>query len=170
MSRVTPPWVLKPRSEASSMGIKKIHHADELWPLLDTLGDQQSFFVLEQFVPGDVFHVDGLVNDGEVLFQQAHQYGRPPMSVYHDGGIFLTRALDRHSEQAQALFTLNRQVQGALGMRRGATHTEYQYLSDCEQKHAMEIRTNEACDQPMQFASSYRAGRCCCAKRPSGTL
>ncbi len=125
MSRVPAPWVLKPRSEASSMGIKKLHRADDLWPLLDALGDQQSFFVLEQFVPGDVFHVDGLVNNGEVIFQQAHQYGRPPMSVYHEGGIFLTRALDRNSPEAKGLFTLNRQVQGALGMRRGATHTEY---------------------------------------------
>jgi biotin carboxylase len=125
MARVPPPWLLKPRSEASSMGIKKLNSSDELWPLLDSLGDQQSFFVLEQFVPGDVFHVDGLVNDGEVLFMAAHQYGRPPMSVYHEGGIFLTRTLDRASAEAQALFALNRQVQSALGMRRGATHTEY---------------------------------------------
>ena len=107
------------------MGIKKLNHPDELWPLLDSLGDQQSFFVLEQFVPGDVFHVDGLVNDGEVLFMAAHQYGRPPMNVYHDGGIFITRTLDHASPEAQSLFTLNRQVQSALGMRRGATHTEY---------------------------------------------
>ena len=125
MARVPPPWLLKPRSEASSMGIKKLNSSEELWPLLDQLGDQQSFFVLEQFVPGEVFHVDGLVNDGEVLFMAANQYGRPPMSVYHEGGIFVTRSLDRASADAQALFTLNRQVQSALGMRRGATHTEY---------------------------------------------
>ena len=125
MNRVPPPWLLKPRSEASSMGIKQLHRPEDLWPLLETLGDQQSFFVLEQYVPGDVFHVDGLVDRGEVLFQMAHQYGRPPMNVYHEGGIFLTRTLDRESGEAQALFTLNKQVQGALGMRRGATHTEY---------------------------------------------
>lgn len=125
LQRVPAPWVLKPRSEASSMGIKRLRHADELWPLLDQLGDQQSFFVLEQFVPGDVFHVDGLVNDGQVLFQAAHQYGRPPINVYQDGGIFLTRSLDRQSPTAQSLFALNQQVQSALGMRRGATHTEF---------------------------------------------
>jgi len=125
MARVPAPWLLKPRSEASSMGIKKVNNPEELWRLLDSLGDQQSFFVLEQFVPGDVFHVDGLVNDGQVLFMAAHQYGRPPMSVYHEGGIFLTRSLDHASAEAQALFALNRQVQSALGMRRGATHTEY---------------------------------------------
>jgi biotin carboxylase len=125
LSRVPPPWVLKPRSEASSMGIKRLGRPEDLWPLLEELGDQQSFFVLEQFVPGDVFHVDGLVDNGEVLFQAAHQYGRPPINVYQDGGIFLTRSLDRDSSIAQALFGLNQQVQRALGMQRGATHTEY---------------------------------------------
>src|SRR5258708_7638576 len=89
MARVPAPWLLKPRSEASSMGIKKVNHSDELWPLLDSLGDQQSFFVLEQFVPGDVFHVDGLVNDGEVLFMAAYQFSRPPMNLYHKRALFL---------------------------------------------------------------------------------
>ena len=32
--RVAPPWVLKPRSEASAVGIKKVKEAAELWPLL----------------------------------------------------------------------------------------------------------------------------------------
>jgi len=124
-ARVPPPWVLKPRSEASSMGIKKLNHADELWPLLDALGDQQSFFVLEQFIPGEVFHVDGLVQDGEVLFAIASQYRLPPMSVYQGGGVFVTRTLDRDSADAQALLDLNRQLLKALGALRGATHAEY---------------------------------------------
>jgi len=125
MARVPPPWLLKPRSEASSMGIKKLHHSDELWPLLDSLGDRQSFFVLEQYVPGDVFHVDGLVNDGEVLFSVASKYGQPPMNIYQGGGVFLTRTLDRASADSQALIALNRQVLQTLGMVRGATHSEY---------------------------------------------
>jgi hypothetical protein len=69
MGRVPPPWLLKPRSEASSMGIKKIHHADELWPILESLGDQQSFFVMEQFVAGDVFHVEGWSTTARCCFR-----------------------------------------------------------------------------------------------------
>src|SRR5690349_7536289 len=125
MARVSPPWLLKPRSEASSMGIKKINHADELWPILESLGDQQSFFVLEQFVTGDVYHVDGLVNNGKVLFSMAHKYGQPPLSVYASGGVFLTRSLDRESEESEALVELNNQVLKAMGLIRGATHSEY---------------------------------------------
>ena len=125
MARVSPPWLLKPRSEASSMGIKKIEHADEIWPVLESLGDQGSFFLLEQFVPGDVYHVDGLMDDQEVLFSMAHKYGKPPLSVYAGGGVFLTRSLDRESEESKALVALNKQVLKAMGLVRGATHSEY---------------------------------------------
>lgn len=125
MGRVPPPWLLKPRSEASSMGIKKIGHPDELWPVLETLGDQRSFFVMEQFVAGDVYHVDGLVDHSKVLFSLAHKYGQPPLSVYAGGGVFLTRSLDRDSEESLELVELNKQVLKAMGLVRGATHSEY---------------------------------------------
>src|SRR5688572_1132123 len=125
MDRVSPPWLLKPRSEASSMGIKKIQHADEVWPILEALGDQGSFFLMEQFVSGDVYHVDGLVDNGEVLFSVAHKYGQTPLSVYSGGGVFITRSLDRESEESQALVALNKQVLRAMGLLRGATHSEY---------------------------------------------
>jgi biotin carboxylase len=125
MARVSPPWLLKPRSEASSMGIKKINHADELWPILESLGDQQSFFVMEQFVAGDVYHVDGLVNNAKVLFSMAHKYGQPPLSVYSGGGVFITRSLDRESDESKALVELNKQVLKAMGLVRGASHSEY---------------------------------------------
>ena len=125
MARVSPPWLLKPRSEASSMGIKKIDRSEELWPILDSLGDQQSYFLMEQFVPGDVYHVDGLVQDGDVLFSAAHKYGKPPLSVYAGGGVFITRSLDRESEESRGLVALNKQVLKAMGLVRGATHSEY---------------------------------------------
>ena len=119
------PWLLKPRSEASAMGIKLINHPDELWPHLESLGDEQSYFLLECYIPGDVFHVDGLVYDGEVVFASAHKYGRPPMNVYQGGGVFITRTMDHKSEETQAMLALNAKLLKGLGMPRGATHTEY---------------------------------------------
>ncbi|MGH9845407.1 MAG: ATP-grasp domain-containing protein, partial [Blastocatellia bacterium] len=95
MDRVPGPWVLKPRSSASAIGIKKVATADDLWPILDSLGDEQSFHVLEKFVPGEVYHVDSIVEDKEVLFAAVSKYGLPPMNVAHDGGIFTTRMLSR---------------------------------------------------------------------------
>jgi len=124
MSRVPPPWVLKPRSEAASMGIKKLTASDELWPLLEALGDRQSFYVLEQFLPGDIFHVDSIVFERSVVFSVPHKYGHPPMDVSL-GGIFTTRKIPRESSDAVALDTINRKVVNALGLVRGVTHTEF---------------------------------------------
>jgi hypothetical protein len=107
------------------MGIQRLADPEQLWRALDQLGDQQSFFVFEQYLPGEVFHVDSLVDDGQVVFAAASQYGRPPLNVYQDGGVFITRTLDRRSEDFQALMDANRRMLTALGMTRGATHAEF---------------------------------------------
>jgi biotin carboxylase len=123
--RIPPPWVLKPRSSASAIGIKKLYAADEIWPALEELGDEQSFRVLEQFVPGDIFHVDSIVSEREVQFAAVSKYGQPPLNVMHQGGIFTTRILPRDSDDVQTLESLNRELIRALGLVRGVTHAEF---------------------------------------------
>ena len=125
MARVKPPWLLKPRSQASGIGMKKLQAAQELWPLLEQLSDAQSNYLLEQFVPGDVFHVDSIVADRKVLFAEAHAYGTPPLNTSHDGGVFTTRTLLRASAETKTLNELNREVIESLGLIRGVTHTEF---------------------------------------------
>ena len=125
MSRVPPPWVLKPRSMAGAIGIKKIHSAEEFWDVVNGLGDDQSKYLLERFVPGDIFHVDSIVYEREVRFAIASGYGTPPFEVAHGGGIFTTRILERDGETAARLIAENRRVMKALGMLRGVSHTEY---------------------------------------------
>ena len=125
MNRVPSPWFLKPRFSASAIGIKRIACADDLWPVLEELGDRQSFHLLERYVPGDVFHVDAIVWDGRVVFAEAHGYFQPPFDVYHGGGLFCTRTLERGSDTSRTLVALNEQVVSALGITRGALHTEF---------------------------------------------
>ncbi len=123
--RVPAPWMLKPRTWAGAVGMKKIHSADELWGQLESMGDEQSSYLLEQFVPGDVFHVDSIVNNGEVVFSIVHKYAKPPLNVSHDGGVFMTRTLERDSADAVALRKLNVDLLKALGLVRGIAHAEY---------------------------------------------
>jgi biotin carboxylase len=125
MSRVPAPWLLKPRSQASGIGMKKINAPHELWPFLEQLGDAQSNYLFEQFVDGDVFHIDSIVSERHVLFAEAHAYGTPPLNTSHDGGVFTTRTLPRDSNEAKSLYRLNRDVIDALGLVRGVTHTEF---------------------------------------------
>jgi len=125
MARVPAPWVLKPRSEASAMGIKKLYHADELWPLLDELGDRQSFFLLEEFLPGDVYHVDSVIAGGAVRFAATSKYGLPPMTVYQGGGVFATSTLPHDGEENRALRRFNKKLIAAMGLGVGVTHAEF---------------------------------------------
>lgn len=125
VARVPAPWVLKPRSEASAVGIKKVDSTERLWLLVEALGDRQSFYLLEQFIPGDIFHIDSIVSEREIVFTEVSKYGKPPMEVSHGGGVFLTRNISRHSADAQALDSLNHELIRTLGLVRGVTHTEF---------------------------------------------
>ena len=93
--------------------------------MLDELGDRQSHYLLEQFVPGDIFHVDSVVSECKVAFSAVHRYGRPPMQVMHEGGVFTTRTVDRSSRDWLELTALNASLGPSLGMVRGVTHAEF---------------------------------------------
>lgn len=127
MENVPAPWLLKPRHEAGAMGIKRCENGDDVWRWLNELGDQQSFRLLEKFMPSDVFHVDTIVWRGEIQFAAVSAYGKPPLAVSHSGGVFTTRLLDRHSPEAIAAREMNAQVIRALGGDHftGVVHAEY---------------------------------------------
>lgn len=119
------PWVLKPRSEASAMGIKKIQNEDQLWSALNKLGNERIKFLLESFKPGDVFHVDCLVFDGKIVFSSYSKYLTTPMKVSHEGGVFRSVTLDKKSKDVVGLSKINEEVLKSFGIKNGATHSEY---------------------------------------------
>jgi hypothetical protein len=131
MERVPGPWVIKPRSDVSAIGIKKVEQPEEVWSAIEemnareNLRERASYYVLARFIPGEVFHVDSLVNDGKVVFAGANQYGRPPMQVAHQGGSYISRTVPRGSADEKALFQTNKKLIKALGLQRGATHAEF---------------------------------------------
>jgi biotin carboxylase len=139
MGRVPAPWLLKPRSQASGIGMKKIQAPDDLWPWLDQLGDRQSEYLLEQFIPGSVFHVDGVVSERAVLFAEAHSYGAPPLDVSHHGGVFTTRTLPRDAAETRALKELNQRLIECLGLARGVTHAEFLVAHSDKRVYFLEI-------------------------------
>jgi hypothetical protein len=125
VDEVPGPWMLKPRSNAAAIGITRIEQSSDLWPAIEALGDRRSFYLLERFVAGDVYHVDALVWERDVIFNAAHQYGSPPFSVAHQGGIFTTRTLSRSTSAWKPLSAVNREVLTTLGLLRGVSHTEF---------------------------------------------
>jgi biotin carboxylase len=125
MRRVSPPWLIKPRFEASATGIKKLNTPDEFWATAEALGDRQSYYLLERYVPGDIYHVDSIVSEKEILFAAAHKYGSPPLDVAHEGGVFTTATVLHGSDDERALLEMNGRVLGAKNLMRGVSHTEF---------------------------------------------
>ena len=123
--RVPPPWFLKPRHQAGAIGIRKINGEDELWAVTEALGDERSYFLLEEFVAGDVCHVDSIVYERQVLAAIPSRYGTPPFDVAHSGGVFTTQLMDRDSAEAGELRALNARLLASLNLVRGVSHSEY---------------------------------------------
>lgn len=124
LDSVAAPWVLKPRTEASAMGIKLLHSPEDVWHTLEQLGDRRAYFLLEEFLPGTVFHVDGLVSNKKVQFATVSAYGRPPLNVYQDGGVFVTRTVS-DSQITAPLLDWHQTLVDAFGFVDGVTHAEF---------------------------------------------
>ncbi len=98
MQRVPAPWVLKPRSEASAIGIKKMHAPDDV-------GARSNSSATARALPHRALrprrHLPRRLHryEGKVVFTSVSGYGKPPMQVMHEGGVFTTRILDRDSHR-----------------------------------------------------------------------
>jgi hypothetical protein len=131
MERTPAPWVMKPRSDVSAIGIKKLEDSEQVWRTIDALDARENlrerspYHLLERYVAGDVFHVDSLVKDGKVIFAGVNAYGRPPMDVTHQGGVFISRTVKHGTEDERKLLKINRKLIDALGLTHGAAHAEF---------------------------------------------
>jgi hypothetical protein len=86
---------------------------------------KNDIFFLESFKPGDVYHVDSLTFNKEIVFTSASKYLAPPMQVSHEGGVFRSKTLGRYSEEFKALGRNQCEVLSSFGLINGATHTEF---------------------------------------------
>lgn len=132
------PWMIKPRSEALATGIKKLHNEHDLWEAIHSLGDRRHEYLVEQFKPGHVYHVDSLTLNGRVIFSWNSQYIAPPFDVAHGGGIFRSATVPFDSAEWHALETMAVDVLKAFGMKNSASHTEVIRCHDDGQYYFLE--------------------------------
>ena len=119
------PCLIKPRGEASATGITKVHSAQELWEKVHSLGERRKDYLVEQFRPGDVYHVDAISVDGEIVFCQVSRYLSTPFEVAHGGGIFRSVSVPYHDPDAVTLRRMTESVMHVFGMQYSASHTEF---------------------------------------------
>jgi biotin carboxylase len=130
LREVPAPWLLKPRSAASAIGIKKLWNEADAWAAIHELGDAGAGHLIERMIPGNVFHVDAIISERKIILAEAHQYRRPLFDVMHQGGIFGTHTVRRGSDLERDLLAANAQVTEHLGLVRGVMHTEFIHSSE----------------------------------------
>lgn len=122
---ISPPWVLKPRSEASAAGIIKVFNKESLWNHINEMGNNRFKYLIEQFKPGDVYHCDSLILNGKLLFSLSSKYLATPMEISQGGGVFRTSNITYDSEDDVAIKSMNEKVLKGFGLKNGAAHTEF---------------------------------------------
>ncbi|NIF68077.1 ATP-grasp domain-containing protein, partial [Burkholderia sp. Cy-647] len=114
------PLVLKPRAGAASAGVRRVDTPAQLAALWPTLA--RADHECEEYIEGPIYHVDGLVADGEFVIARASRYvntcldfanGKPLGSVMLDPG-----------PADDALLAFARDSLRALGLDDGAFHLE----------------------------------------------
>lgn len=131
MYRVPPPWMLKPRVGASSMGMRKLNKQEDVWQAMmeldarDEPHERSDFHLLEEYRAGDVYHVDSLIVAGRIQFANVSRYGAPPFDIVHQGGVITSQTIPHRSKLTRRLLTHNRSVLRGFGIERGVTHAEF---------------------------------------------
>jgi hypothetical protein len=125
ISEVHPPYMVKPRGQASATGIKKVNSGDELWSVINELGSERHKYLVEKFAPGNVYHVDALSYDSKVIFMKCSRYLNTPFEVAHGGGIFRSKTIELKSEEDLELKDMTNKLMKAFGMQYSASHTEF---------------------------------------------
>ena len=131
MERVKAPWVIKPRADASAIGIKKVYESEQVWRLNDSLNENESLadrsdaYLMEEFIEGEIFHVDSLVVGGKAVVACANQYGISPLEVTVNGGVSTSHTIEYGSKEQKQLLNANQKVLSAFGFENGVTHAEF---------------------------------------------
>ncbi|RMG02886.1 MAG: ATP-grasp domain-containing protein [Acidobacteria bacterium] len=140
-----PPWIVKPRTEVSAFGIRKCETKEQVWQVITSLDtrntwrDHPSQYLIERFIEGDVFHVDSVVYDGEVIAVGIGKYGKPPYKITHHGGVFTTSTFDYEDPDRKRLEQLNRHLIKSFRYEKGVTHAEFLRAQETGEFYLLEI-------------------------------
>lgn len=105
------PVVVKPRLGFASHGVRVVHDRDAL--VVELAGRDPDDVMIEQYVPGDMFHLDGFAQDGKVLHVSPSRYLNGCLA-FQDGAPLGSVQLDRDDPSWDALADMAEQVVAAL--------------------------------------------------------
>ena len=131
------PVVLKPRDSAGSVGLYILESPEQLDAYLteefDLYGEGQPNLIAEEYVPGPLCHVDGLVLGGRTAMAWPSQYQYPLATFATDTGPRIDLTLDPDDPLTRRLLDFTEQLLAALpGPENFAFHAEVFHTPDDE--------------------------------------
>lgn len=113
----------KPIDSSASQQVFKLGTRDDLVRWCQSYSEVTNF-ELDEFIEGELYHVDSLVSNGEILDVQVCM-NTNPCADFMEGGTFGSRVLTPEAEIYQSLVQFNQSVLTALTpIPDGATHHE----------------------------------------------
>lgn len=116
------PVVLKPVDGASSRGVKISTNRSQLERDLAEIGKQLSGYEAEQYIDGNIYHLDGLMYQGKLAFCQVYQYYNSCYAFAN--GIPVGVMMVDSTERQQKLMQFAERALNALDLLKGPFHLE----------------------------------------------
>ncbi|MDG9716057.1 hypothetical protein [Streptomyces sp. DH24] len=122
------PVVLKPRSQGASIGVRILDDADDLLAVAAEGGIEAGYEV-EEFVAGPIYHIDGVVRDGEMRWFCASRYLDTCFNFQH-GNQPLAAVTSDDPELTARMREFTATVLDALGLADSTFHMELFHTPD----------------------------------------
>jgi biotin carboxylase len=120
--------VVKPRAESGSADIRVVASPTELAGIVEWVGERAGDFEVEEFISGDLCHIDSVVADGKVVVATAG-LSVSPTTAYRDLGEFIDVEID-DPLLLERLLAFNAEVIASYPGFSGVTHHEVFVCSD----------------------------------------
>ncbi len=118
------PFIAKPADLAGSIGVQLIYSADDFYEYTKSLpSDLSKEYIFEQYIDGQLFHVDLVTNNKETVFSQSCEYLFNGLS-FVNGHIHGSLPLNVDDERHIRLVEFCKHINKVLGLVNGCTHHE----------------------------------------------
>jgi hypothetical protein len=127
------PMIVKPVDRAASMDVSRLENIDDLfrWAMWASSPKDRNTYEVDEFIDGELFHCDSLVQHGQVIWSNACRNLNPCLQ-FAAGRSIGAFTLPTEDADATAVRGMNARVLAALQPPDGATHMECFRLPDGE--------------------------------------
>lgn len=118
--------ILKPRKRWGAEGINRFSSIEALEAHMQSYAEGLDDWLLEEYISGDVFHVDTVVKDGRAILYLVEKYGVPLLDIANSQqSHFIDYTIDPASKIGNELLKVHQDVVKAFGLGTGMTHIEF---------------------------------------------